>query len=124
MEHNSRHGDFGRHVRSLRKARSLTQEALAERSGLSTDAIRRLERCAFSPGLDTLRKIGGGLDLQLSTLFDSYELNGRDVDRELAELLAGRSPEERDLVFRLARTALAGIDELREAGSSDPDSQE
>jgi transcriptional regulator with XRE-family HTH domain len=66
---------FGRHVRTLRKARGLTQDALAERCGLSTDTIRRLEQGSFSPSLNTLRKLAGGLDLLLSTLFEGYELD-------------------------------------------------
>jgi transcriptional regulator with XRE-family HTH domain len=106
---------FGRHVRSLRKVRSLTQEQLAERCGLSTDTIRRLEHGSFSPSLKTLGKLGSGLDLQLSTLLDSYELNERLVEREFAELLAGRSPAEIDFVFRLVRAALMGLDALRKA---------
>ncbi|HLT36771.1 MAG TPA: helix-turn-helix transcriptional regulator, partial [Enhygromyxa sp.] len=63
---NGRH--FGRHVRSLRRARGMTQEVLAQRSGLSADTIRRLEHGSFSPSLETLRKLCHGLDLMLSTL--------------------------------------------------------
>lgn len=68
---------FGEHIRSLRRARGLTQEAVAERSGLSVDTVRRLEAGTFSPSLDTLRKLCAGLDLMLSTLFESYELGER-----------------------------------------------
>jgi transcriptional regulator with XRE-family HTH domain len=74
---------FGRHVRSCRLARGLTQEALAEASGLSADTVRRLEHGTFSPSLDTLRKLCGGLDMLLSTLFESFELGERDGPREL-----------------------------------------
>jgi DNA-binding XRE family transcriptional regulator len=45
--------EFGRHIRRLRRARDMTQEQLAERSGLSSDTIRRLELADFSPSLDT-----------------------------------------------------------------------
>jgi transcriptional regulator with XRE-family HTH domain len=106
---------FGRHVRSLRKARDLTQEQFAERCGLSTDTIRRLEHGSFSPSLGTLGKLGTGFDLQLSTLFESYELHARLVDREIAELLAGRSRKEREFVYRIVRAALMGLDALRKA---------
>jgi len=49
----------------------LTQEALAELSGLSADTIRRLEQGSFSPSLDTLRKSCRGFDMLLSTLFEA-----------------------------------------------------
>jgi transcriptional regulator with XRE-family HTH domain len=38
---------FGEHVRLLREARGLTQDALAQRSGLSADTIRRIEHDSF-----------------------------------------------------------------------------
>ncbi len=60
---------FGAHVRSLRTSRSLTQESLAESSGLSVDSIRRIERGTFSPTLDTLAKLARGLGMTLSALF-------------------------------------------------------
>src|SRR5690606_6283845 len=72
---------FGRHVLSLRRARGMTQEVLAERSGLAVDTIRRLEHGSFSPSLDTLRKLCMGLDLMLSTLFETFELGARDESR-------------------------------------------
>src|SRR5690606_31169914 len=65
---------FGQHVRSLRRARGMTQEVLAERSRLSADTIRRLEHGSFSPSLDTLKKLCTGLSLPLSRLFESFEL--------------------------------------------------
>lgn len=108
--------NFGRHVRSLRRARGMTQEVLAERSGLSADTIRRLEHGSFSPSLDTLRKLVTGLDIMLSTLFESYELGTRNQARELADLLATRSPQELLLATRVLR---ALFDELDTRGPGD-----
>jgi transcriptional regulator with XRE-family HTH domain len=78
---------FGLHIRELRLARSLTQEDLAEGSGLSVDAIRRIERGAFSPSLETLRKLCGGLRLSLRTLFDSFEPRYRNEVAEICDYL-------------------------------------
>jgi transcriptional regulator with XRE-family HTH domain len=103
---------FGRHVRSLRRARGLTQEVLAERSGLSADTIRRLEHGAFSPSLETLRKLCLGLDLMLSTLFESYELGARNESRELADLLASRTPRELVFATRILRSLFAELDAM------------
>lgn len=103
---------FGRHVRSLRRARGLTQELLAGRSGLSPDTIRRLEHGSFSPSLETLRKLCVGLDLQLSTLFEAFELGSRSESRELADLLAFRSPRELVLATRMLRTLFEELDAI------------
>jgi transcriptional regulator with XRE-family HTH domain len=90
-------------VRSLREARGFTQEILAERSGLSSDTIRRLERGGFSPSLDTLTKLAQGLGLKLSTLFTGYELGAREIGRELVDLLTGRSARDHELGMALLR---------------------
>lgn len=104
--------NFGHHVRSLRRVRGMTQEALAERCGLSADTIRRLEHGSFSPSLDTLRKLGHGLDLMLSTLFESFELGARNEARELLDLLSTRSGRELDLATRVLRTLFDELDRL------------
>ncbi|WP_106092482.1 helix-turn-helix domain-containing protein [Enhygromyxa salina] len=92
---------FGRHVRSCRRARGLTQETLAERSRLSLDTVRRVEKGTFSPSLDTLRKLCMGLRLELSTLFESLELGEREAARELGDALADLTPEVQQSLFQL-----------------------
>ena len=76
---------LGRHVKRLREIRRFTQEQLAERSGLASDTIRRLEHGDFSPSLKTLRKLAFGLDLPLSTIFEAMEI-GELLDPEIVEL--------------------------------------
>lgn len=85
---------FGAHIRSLRRARGQTQEILAEKSGLSADTIRRLEVGSFSPSLNTLRKLCAGLDLNMSTLFESYELGECNLARELLDALVELTDEQ------------------------------
>ena len=102
---------FGKHVRSLRKARGLTQEVIAERSGLSADTIRRLEHGSFSPSLDTLSKLCAGLDLRLSTLFESFELGETDECRELIDLVVTRRPGDVRFVASVTRVLLDKLDE-------------
>lgn len=103
---------FGRHVRSLRRARGMTQEVLAIRSGLSADTIRRLEHGNFSPSLDTLRKLCLGLDLMLSTLFESYECGGEGETREIVDLLARRSTSEQLMAIKMLRGLFESLDQL------------
>lgn len=112
---------FGRHVRSLRRARGLTQEVLAERSGLSADTIRRLEHGAFSPSLETLRKLCVGLDLNLSTLFEGFELGTRNEGRELADLLAFRTSRELVLATRVLRALFEELDAIAAEPSDEQD---
>jgi transcriptional regulator with XRE-family HTH domain len=125
---------FGTHVRALRTMRKLTQEALAESSGLSVDSIRRIERGTFSPTLDTLDKLARGLSLTLATLFGSLDdvapnsAVGRRADGgrarsdhaterstaivELSEYLANKPDREVRTAFRVLRAMFEGTTPL------------
>jgi transcriptional regulator with XRE-family HTH domain len=59
---------FGYAVKSIRKEKSLSQEKLAELSGLSRAHISRIERFLYNPKLDTLFKVSNGLGIKLSEL--------------------------------------------------------
>lgn len=107
--------EFGKHIRSLRRARGVTQDALAQRSGLSPDTIRRVEHGSFSASIDTLRKLCFGLNVAPSTLFESFELGHNDERRELLDLLSSRSPTELLIIARVIRVLLAEIDALTTA---------
>jgi transcriptional regulator with XRE-family HTH domain len=98
--------EFGKHVRSLRRARGVTQDALAQRSGLSADTIRRIEHGAFSATIETIRKLCGGLGIAPSTLFESFELGRCDERRELFDLISSCGPRELLLIIRVVRTLL------------------
>ena len=115
---------FGKHVRSLRRARGMTQEVLAERSGLSADTIRRLEHGSFSPSLETLRKLCAGLNLRLSSMFEAFELGTRDETRELIDLLLCRSPREIVLATRVLRALFDELDEMKADNDTTTDSDE
>lgn len=92
---------FGSHVRSLRLVRGLTQEALADRCGLSADTIRRIEHAAFSPSLITINKLCSGLGIERATLFASLDsaLDPR-IDR-LVNALSVLTDEQVRLLLRL-----------------------
>ena len=98
----------------------MTQEQLAEKSGVAVDTVRRLEAGSFSPSLDTLIKVGAGMSLRLSTMFESCELGATERPCELADLLASRSPQDLDLASRVLRLL---FDEL-EARADDPDAKD
>ena len=63
---------LGESVRSRRKAASLTQEKLAERAGLSTIFISRVERGKESPSMDSLVKIAGALKARVRDLVEKF----------------------------------------------------
>ena len=54
---------FGRHLRALRKKHDLTQAQLAERSGLSTNAISSFERAVRFPDRDSMNALADALGI-------------------------------------------------------------
>lgn len=68
---------------ALRKANGLSQEALAEKLGISRQAISKWERAEASPDTDNLMALaslyGMTLDALLNTENDAYVLDGTDA---------------------------------------------
>jgi len=58
----------GDRLKTLRIRRALTQEELAERAGLSKNAVNRLEVGKAEPRMSTLRKLAKALDVDPSEL--------------------------------------------------------
>ena len=111
---------FGQQIRSLRRARGLTQERLAERSDLSTDAIRRIEAGRLSPTLATIGKLATGLQLSLSTLFAGVERPARPLAAEIADYLSDRSTKDCELAWRVVRRPVRRVNStVRQLSSSD-----
>jgi transcriptional regulator with XRE-family HTH domain len=95
--------EFGAQVRDLRKQRGLTQEGLAERSALSVDAVRGVEHGAFSPTLGTVRKLAGGLDVSLTTLFNRFQRKRHTLVDEICDYLSGKTRREMAQAWRVIR---------------------
>ncbi|MFT7561044.1 MAG: transcriptional regulator with XRE-family HTH domain [Flavobacteriales bacterium] len=61
---------FGRRLRILRKQADLTQEALAESTGLTIESISNIERGIFGPKFDNLEKIAKVINVEVKELFE------------------------------------------------------
>lgn len=64
---------LGRAVRTLRLARGLTQEGLAEAAGLHPRYLSDVERGRRNIGFVNLERLAGGLAVDLLTLIAEFE---------------------------------------------------
>ncbi len=64
---------FGRNLAAARKRVGVSQEALAEGSGLSRDAIGKLEKGQRTPRLDTLVALAATLGVDPATLLEGLK---------------------------------------------------
>ncbi|CAM4488007.1 MAG: helix-turn-helix transcriptional regulator [Paenibacillus macerans] len=108
----------GEQIRKIRKLRGMTQERLAEQSGLSFSYISDVERGTRNISLESLGKIINALGVRPAQLFEDIdeitENSGNDEIRnkieDLITLLSERQIEEVDFVLTLAREFLNTID--------------
>jgi transcriptional regulator with XRE-family HTH domain len=98
-------------MKSIRDARDLTQDEVADRIGISQKYLSELERGEKSPSWETLVAIAHkGFDIKLaSLLFGVDEDVGAEV-KELSDVLAGRPKEVRYDVLRAVELILRAAD--------------
>ena len=63
---------LGENVRAKRKEVGFSQEKLAEKAGLSTVFISRIERGIESPSVDNLLKVAKALGVRVSDLVGGF----------------------------------------------------
>jgi transcriptional regulator with XRE-family HTH domain len=61
---------IGKRIKYFRESKNLTQEKLAEKTGLSLDFIGKIEVNINEPGLKSLIKIANALEIHIKELFD------------------------------------------------------
>jgi transcriptional regulator with XRE-family HTH domain len=96
---------IGDTIRALRKAKKLTQPALAERAHTDATHISRIERGHLSPSLDLLRRIAAALDVPAARLLVDEDAPYCPDDPALQRLAAAwpsLPPEKRAALATLA----------------------
>jgi transcriptional regulator with XRE-family HTH domain len=63
---------FGRALRAIRDEKGLSQQALAERAGLTTNYISDVERGIKVPSLTTILQLAYGLGIEPGELLTSF----------------------------------------------------
>lgn len=103
----------GEQIRKIRKSRSLTQERLAELSGLSFSYISDVERGQRNISLESLGKIIQALGIRPVQLFEDMNEN---VDQTVIRietlnlLLSGRDANEIEFILNVTRDFLKTVD--------------
>ncbi len=100
--------NFGDHLRSLRKARGLSQDQLGERANLNGKYLGELERGSGNPSLEVMARLAAALEIDLGTLVgdELARMSPDAVRAEVSKTVASLSDGAvRDLarMLRLAR---------------------
>lgn len=94
---------IGQRIYKQRRSLGITQEALAEKVGVSANYISKVERGKERPNLDMLGKICVVININLARLLIGVCEEEFDyLHSDFAELLKECSPEKRKLIYFLA----------------------
>jgi len=92
---------LGERIQALRADRKLTQEAVADRIGISQKYLSELERGQKSPSWDTLVAIAhDGFGIKVASLVFGIDEDIGAEPKHLHDVLAGRPVEVRSDVLR------------------------
>jgi transcriptional regulator with XRE-family HTH domain len=91
---------FGKKIKAIRRSREMTQERLAELSGLSLQYIGEIERGTRNPSLTSMESLATALDLPIAELFnlDEFRLSPEEMRTILAKQI-DKADEERLRAF-------------------------
>ena len=90
--------NVGARIRTLREARNLSLRALAERCGLSVNAISLIERGENSPTVSSLHQLAGGLGASITDFFQA--------DDQLAAVYV---PHDKRLIYRRSEVVMESL---------------
>lgn len=96
---------LGRRIRTLRKAKGLTQEQLGEASGVNYKFLGSLERGVENPSVATLEKIATALEVELMELFRYHheEANPDKLKKIITDLIKDEKGERLQLILKIIK---------------------
>ncbi|OBY80371.1 transcriptional regulator [Paenibacillus sp. KS1] len=98
---------IGERIRQLRKQQDISQDILAERSGLHNNYIGQVERGEKNITIESLNKIATGLSVSFEELFYCIDPTHQpDEIRQLVEILYSRPKEDHVMVLTLVKNII------------------
>ena len=92
--------EFPKRLAALRKAKNLTQQALADAIDINVSQLKRYEAGTSQPTLDVLRKLAVTLSVNADSLLFDKDERGPDEELRLQFETITRMPPEDKLVIK------------------------
>ena len=97
---------LGERMRELRRNKGLTQSALAEKTGLSSQYICLIESGKKKASLNSLLSISNALDITLDEfMYGNDKQISNEYEREISELFFDCSYYERKILYDILKSA-------------------
>ena len=95
---------LGKRARQLRKGCNLSQQKVADKSGLALRTVSRIERGLMNPSFEVLSTLASALGTSAKNLL-TYPEDDQDADiQELLDLYQACPKQERHLILAVVRT--------------------
>ena len=95
---------LGQRIRNYRTAKHLSQEKLAELSGVHPTYIGQIERGEKNATIESIEKISAALNISLSKLFEKLGVkdeNTRNIPLECYEFVSAKMKDEQEQIYRI-----------------------
>jgi transcriptional regulator with XRE-family HTH domain len=103
---------LGEKIKKLRKAKRFTQGELADKVGISSNHLSRLERGVFQPSIEVVKRLASELDVDVDGLLSEEDDSSPAVsikNRELSErvkMIDQLEPEDQQAIMRVIDSML------------------
>ena len=95
---------IGARIKSIREAKRLTQEMLAEKMDINTVYLSNIERGRANPTLDMLIKFADALEVEMWEIFDfGHKVNIKELRETMNKLLKDTDEEKLRLSVKILR---------------------
>lgn len=99
---------FGKRLRDIRRRKDMTQEKLADLSGLSIQYIGEIERGKRNPSLTSIETLATALGMSVADLFDleEFQITNEEMKARLIDQINRADDESLHLYFAISRAIL------------------
>ena len=100
---------IGRRIKNLRLSKKMSQEKLAELSGLHSTYIGQIERGEKSPTIDSVYKISKGLSVSLVEIFKNISIDSQNDEyaNKIYDIMVSLSDEKQKGMYNIIKEILA-----------------
>ena len=99
---------FGKRLRDIRRRKDMTQEKLADLSGLSIQYIGEIERGKRNPSLTSIEMLASALGMSVSDLFDleAFQVTNNEMKTKLIDQINRADDEQLRIFYAISRAVL------------------
>src|SRR5574344_2130777 len=94
---------IGQKIKELRKQKGFTQEKLAEKIGVDTGYISKMEVGLNAPSIKTFENLAIALDVEISSFFSFVSPRTSDNRKEILKIYDNLSDEKKVLLYRIVK---------------------